>query len=114
MEPYYRDGDIVYVVPDREAIGAGKMVLVWLSDNGRVVKHLIHEDEDGAHLLQQSNPKNRLAAPSLVRWLGSVRSVRQNSAPKKSLKPSPSTCRIYSRMNQSEVLRPGLIYWHRS
>jgi hypothetical protein len=37
-----------------------------LSDNGRVVKHLIHEDEDedGAHLLQQSNPRTQFFAPA--------------------------------------------------
>jgi phage repressor protein C with HTH and peptisase S24 domain len=86
MEPYYRDGDIVYVVPDREAIGAGKMVLVWLSDNGRVVKHLIHEDEDGAHLLQQSNPKNRFFAPVGSTVLGAVVGKRQIGAPKLSTK----------------------------
>jgi hypothetical protein len=86
IEPFASDGDVAYVVPDRELIASGRLVLVWLSDNGRMVKFLAHEDADGEHLLIQSNPDTEFRTPPGSALLGVVVGIRKMGVPKLPIK----------------------------
>ena len=90
LEPDYPNGWISYVVPDPALAVQGSPVLVWLSDNGRVVKHLISSKPDGDHVLFQPNPPEHeseiIHAPVGSVILGVVIDVRRGRAKNASLR----------------------------
>ncbi|NJK43363.1 MAG: hypothetical protein HC933_03085 [Pleurocapsa sp. SU_196_0] len=90
MEPDYMDGWYALVVPDVALASTGSPVLVWLSDNGRVVKYLVETREDGDHVLLQTNPPrdqlNVFQAPLGSAILGVVVDVIKGNVPKRSVR----------------------------
>ena len=86
MEPDYPNGWFAIVLPEPGLAEFGSDVLVWLSDNGRVLKRLLQSREDGDHVLFQLKPPvgqtQVFTTPLGSRIMGVVVDVRRGGKPK--------------------------------